>query len=76
MTCRYRQVSQLLIAARENGFAPRKDVAEHLRGTLPTADRSIAETKRRRIVPRDWSTTNEETDPQPPFTPTTKETRR
>lgn len=72
----YRQVSQLLIAARENGFAPRKYVAEHLRGSLPTVDRRIAEAKRRQILPRDWSTTNEETDPQPHFTPTTKETRR
>ncbi|HEY2503475.1 MAG TPA: hypothetical protein VGI68_19200 [Mycobacterium sp.] len=72
----YRQVSHLLIAARENGFAPREYVAEHLRGSLPTVDRWIAEAKRRRILPRDWNTTTEETDPQPHFTPTTKETRR
>jgi hypothetical protein len=58
----YRRVSNLLIAARENGFAPREYVAEHLRSSLPTVDRWIAEAKRRRILPRDWSTTTKETD--------------
>ena len=58
----YRQVSNRLIAARENGFAPREYVAKHFRGSLPTVDRWIAEAKRRRILPRDWSTATEETN--------------
>ena len=52
MTCTIDR-SNLITAARENGFAPREYVAEHLRGSLPTVDRWIAEAKRRRILPRD-----------------------
>jgi hypothetical protein len=58
----YQQVSNLLIAARENGFASREYVAEHLRGSLAAVDRWIAEAERRQILPRDWSTTTEDTD--------------
>jgi len=58
----YRQVSNLLITARENGFAPHEYVAKRLRGSLPTVDRWIAEAKRRQVLPRDWCTTTEETD--------------
>lgn len=41
----YRQVGSLLLAARENGFALLEYVAEHLRGSLPTVDRWIAQAK-------------------------------
>jgi hypothetical protein len=52
----YRQVANLLRAAREIGLPPREYVADRLGGATPTIDRWIAEAKRRRFLPRDWAT--------------------
>ncbi|OBI78925.1 hypothetical protein A5664_17125 [Mycolicibacterium fortuitum] len=60
----YRQVAELLLTARESGFAPREYVADRLGpASVPTVDRWIAEAKRRKFLPRDWATaTTEEND--------------
>lgn len=54
----YRQVANLLTAAREWGLSPREYVADRLHASLPTVDRWIREAKRRGFLPRDWSTNN------------------
>jgi len=54
----YRQVTNLLTAAREWGLSPREHVAARLGASLPTVDRWIKEAKKRGFLPRDWSTTN------------------
>lgn len=59
----YRQVANLLRAAREIGMPPREYVAEQLGGALPTVDRWIAEAKRRKFLPRDWATAAETSPP-------------
>ncbi|BAX97123.1 hypothetical protein MSTE_01806 [Mycobacteroides stephanolepidis] len=53
----YRQVADLLIAARTIGERPREYVREQLGpASIPTVDRWIAEAKRRGFLPRDWAT--------------------
>ncbi|MGO9154112.1 hypothetical protein [Mycobacterium sp.] len=51
----YRQVANLLLAAREIGLPPRDYVVDRFGASLPTVDRWIAEAKRRRFLPRDWA---------------------
>ena len=51
----YRQVANLLTAAREWGLSPREHVATRLEASLPTVDRWIREAKQRGFLPRDWS---------------------
>jgi hypothetical protein len=53
----YRQVTALLLRAREIGLSPRDYVAEQFMVELPTVDRWIREAKRREILPRDWART-------------------
>ena len=57
----YRQVANLLKAARGMGLPPREYVGKRLGGSLPTVNRWIAEAKRRKFLPRDWATAAETT---------------
>ncbi|BBX83549.1 hypothetical protein [Mycolicibacterium aubagnense] len=53
----YRQVADLLIAARTIGEPPRKYVRDQLGpASVATVDRWIAEAKERKFLPRDWAT--------------------
>ncbi|MGB3893769.1 MAG: hypothetical protein WA942_05875 [Mycolicibacter sinensis] len=55
----YRQVANLLTAAREMGLPAREYVAERLGPvSLPTVSRWLAEAKRRGFLRRDWATTS------------------
>lgn len=55
----YREVADMLIAARDVGEPPREYVAQQMGASLPTVDRWLAEAKKRGYLRRDWSMTTD-----------------
>lgn len=54
----YRQVRNLLLAARRMGLSPREYVKDRLHASIPTVDRWIKEAKNRGFLDPDWASNN------------------
>ncbi|MET9325730.1 hypothetical protein [Tsukamurella sp. NPDC003166] len=61
----YRQVAALLVAARENGEAPRAAVAASFHVSVPTVNKWISIAKDRGYLARDWATSTNPTSTEP-----------